>query len=66
MAAKKAPAKKVEVAPQQKEVAKAAPKVEPTKPSWEIKDRMYIVVGASAFNTYNFIKTHSKASFVVL
>ncbi len=45
MAAKKAPAKKVEVAPQQKEVAKAAPKVEPTKPSWEIKDRMYIVVG---------------------
>ena len=31
MAAKKAPAKKVEVAPQQKVVAKAAPKVEPTK-----------------------------------
>jgi len=45
MAAKKAPAKKVEVAPQQKEVAKAAPKEQPTKPSWEIKDRMYIVVG---------------------
>jgi len=45
MAAKKAPAKKVEVAPQQKEVAKAAPKPQPTKPSWEIKDRMYIVVG---------------------
>ena len=45
MAAKKAPANKVEVAPQQKEVAKAAPKAQPTKPSWEIKDRMYIVVG---------------------
>ena len=45
MAAKKAPAKKVEVAPQQKVVAKAAPKVEPAKPSWEIKDRMYIVIG---------------------
>ena len=45
MAAKKAPAKKVEVAPQQKEVAKAAPKVEPTKPSWEIKDRIYYLKG---------------------
>jgi hypothetical protein len=34
MAAKKAPAKKVEVAPQQEVVVKAATKVQPAKPSW--------------------------------
>ena len=47
MAAKKAPAKTVEVAPQQEVVAKVAtPQTqEPVKPTWEIKDRMYIVVG---------------------
>ena len=47
MAAKKAPAKTVEVAPQQEVVAKVATpqKKEPVKPTWEIKDRMYIVVG---------------------
>ena len=39
MAAKKAPAKKVEVAPQQEVVAKAPAKVQPAKPSWAIKDR---------------------------
>jgi len=44
MAAKKTPAKKVEVAPQQNVVAKAAPIVQQpeqqsVKPSWEIKDR---------------------------
>ena len=42
MAAKKAPAKKVEVAPQQ-EVTKVT--VKPTKPSWEIKDRVYYLKG---------------------
>tara|TARA_B110000211_G_scaffold95400_1_gene111239 strand:+ start:403 stop:1236 length:834 start_codon:yes stop_codon:yes gene_type:complete len=47
MAAKKAPAKTVEVAPQQEVVAKVATpkKQEPVKPIWEIKDRMYVVVG---------------------
>ena len=47
MAAKKAPAKTVEVAPQQEVVAQVATpkKQEPVKPTWEIKDRMYIVVG---------------------
>ena len=47
MAAKKAPAKTVEVAPQQEVVAKVATpiKQEPVKPTWEIKDRMYIVIG---------------------
>ena len=59
MAAKKAPAKKVEVAPQQKVVAKAAPKVEPTKPSWEIKDRMYFVKGQAPL-TYTIAARHSR------
>ena len=46
MAAKKAPAKKVEIAPQQEVVAQVAtqPK-QPTKPSWEIKDRIYYLKG---------------------
>ena len=42
MAAKKAPAKKVEVATQQ-EVTKVT--IKPTKPSWEIKDRVYFLKG---------------------
>ena len=46
MAAKKAPAKTVEVAPQQEVVAQVAtqPK-KPTGPSWEIKDRIYYLKG---------------------
>jgi len=46
MAAKKAPANKVEVAPQQKVVAQVAtqPKKQ-TEPSWEIKDRVYFLKG---------------------
>ena len=47
MAAKKAPAKKVEVAPQQEAVVKAAAKVQPAKPNWEIKDRYYYLMGMS-------------------
>ena len=44
MATKKAPAKKVEVAPQEPTVAKvAAVKKEPVKPSWEIRDRIYFL-----------------------
>lgn len=43
MATKKAPAKKVEVAPQPT-VAKTAPvQKEPVKPSWEIRDRIYFL-----------------------
>ena len=45
MAAKKAPAKKVEVAPQQEVVVKTATRVQPAKPSWEIKDRYYYLTG---------------------
>ena len=45
MATKKAPAKKVEVAPQvisaPVKVSKPIKPVEPVKPSWEIKDRVY-------------------------
>jgi len=52
MAAKKAPATKVEVAPQQDVVAKAAllvqqPEQQSVKPSWEIKDRQYYLTAMS-------------------
>ena len=47
MAAKKAPAKKVEVAPQQDVAAKAPTKTQPTKPSWEMKDRQYYLIDMS-------------------
>jgi len=50
MAAKKAPAKKVEVAPQQEVVAKAPTKAQPAKPAkpgWEIKDRQYYLTAMS-------------------
>ncbi len=60
MAAKKAPAKKVEVAPQQKEVAKAAPKVEPTKPSWEIKDKVYFLKGNKSPLTLTIPGRHTR------
>lgn len=44
MATKKAPAKKVEVAPQEPTSAKKAPvQKEPVKPSWEIRDRIYFL-----------------------
>ena len=45
MAVKKTQAKKVEVAPQQEAVVKAAAKVQPAKPNWEIKDRYYYLTG---------------------
>ena len=41
--AKKATAEAVEVAPQEKVVTKVAAPVQPTKPTWEIKDRLYIL-----------------------
>lgn len=44
MATKKAPAKKVEVAPQEPTSAKTAPvQKQPVKPSWEIRDRIYFL-----------------------
>jgi len=41
--AKKATAEAVEVAPQEKVVTKVTAPVQPTKPTWEIKDRLYIL-----------------------
>ena len=53
MAARKAPAKKVEVAPLQETVVKTTTKVkEPVKPSWEIKDRVYKLIGRGEPLTY--------------
>ena len=39
--AKQAKAKQVEVAPQEEVVTRVATPVKPTKPEWEIKDRVY-------------------------
>ena len=43
--AKQAKAKQVEVAPQEEVVTKVATPVKPTKPEWEIKDRVYFLKG---------------------
>lgn len=59
MAAKKAPAKKVEVAPQQEVVVKAATKVKPAKPSWEIKDRTYILTSNRSPITFTIPSKHT-------
>ena len=58
MAIKKAPAKKVEVAPQPT-VAKSAP-VQPTKPTWEIKDRNYYLLHDKSPLTYTIQSRHSR------
>ena len=43
--AKQAKAQQVEVAPQEEVVTKVATPVKPTKPEWEIKDRVYFLTG---------------------
>jgi len=43
--AKQAKAKQIEVAPQEEVVTKVAAPVKPTKPEWEIKDRVYFLRG---------------------
>ena len=43
--AKQAKAKQVEVAPQEEVVTKVTTPVKPTKPEWEIKDRVYYLKG---------------------
>ena len=43
--AKEAKAQQVEVAPQEEVVTKVATPVKPTKPTWEIKDRVYFLKG---------------------
>jgi hypothetical protein len=59
MAAKKAPAKKVEVAPQQEVVVKTATRVQPAKPSWEIKDRTYILNSNKSPLTFTIPSKHT-------
>ncbi len=59
MAAKKAPAKKVEVAPQQEVVVKTATKVKTAKPSWEIKDRTYILNSNKSPLTFTIPSKHT-------
>ena len=59
MAAKKAPAKKVEVAPQQEVVVKTATRVQPAKPSWEIKDRTYILNSNKSPITFTIPSKHT-------
>ena len=51
MAARKAPAKKVEVAPHKEQVVKTTIE-EPVKPIWEIKDRVYKLIGRGEPLTY--------------
>ena len=61
MAAKKAPAKKVEVAPQQEVVAQVATQPKnPTKPSWEIKDRIYYLKGNKSPLTLTIPGRHTR------
>ncbi len=43
--AKKATAETIEVAPQEQVVTQVTTPVKPTKPSWEIKDRVYYLKG---------------------
>ena len=59
MAAKKAPANKVEVAPQQEVVVKTPTKTQPAKPSWEIKDRTYILTGNKSPLTFTIPSKHT-------
>jgi len=60
MASKKAPAKKVEVAPQKEVVTKVAAPVQPTKPTWEIKDRNYYLLHNKSPLTYTIQSKHSR------
>ena len=60
MATKKAPAKKVEVAPQKEVVTKVAAPVQPTKPTWEIKDRNYYLLHNKSPLTYTIQSKHSR------
>tara|TARA_R110002153_G_scaffold73679_2_gene192180 strand:+ start:4749 stop:5579 length:831 start_codon:yes stop_codon:yes gene_type:complete len=60
MATKKALAKKVEVAPQKEVVTKVAAPVQPTKPTWEIKDRNYYLLHNKSPLTYTIQSKHSR------
>ena len=58
--AKKATAETIEVAPQQKVVTQVTTPVKPTKPSWEIKDRIYYLKGNKNPLTLTIPSRHTK------
>ena len=58
--AKQAKAKQVEVAPQKEVVTKVTAPVKPTKPTWEIKDRIYYLKGNKSPLTLTIPSKHTK------
>ena len=58
--AKQAKAKQVEVAPQEEVVTKVAAPVKPTKPEWEIKDRIYYLKGNKTPLTLTIPSKHTR------
>ena len=58
--AKQAKAQQVEVAPQEEVVTKVATPVKPTKPEWEIKDRVYYLKGNKSPLTLTIPGRHTK------
>jgi hypothetical protein len=58
--AKQAKAKQVEVAPQEEVVTRVATPVKPTKPEWEIKDRIYYLKGNKSPLTLTIPSKHTR------
>jgi len=58
--AKQAKAKQIEVAPQEEVVTKVATPVKPTKPEWEIKDRVYYLKGNKSPLTLTIPGRHTR------
>ena len=64
--AKQAAAKKVEVAPQKEVVTKVTTPVKPTKPTWEIKDRIYYLKGNKSPLTLTIPSKHTKKTCFII
>ena len=58
--AKQAKAETIEVAPQKEVVTKVAAPVKPTKPEWEIKDRVYFLKGKKSPLTLTIPSKHTR------
>ena len=58
--AKQAKAEAIEVAPQEEVVTKVAAPVKPTKPQWEIKDRVYFLTGKKSPLTLTIPSKHTR------
>ncbi len=58
--AKQAKAEAIEVAPQKEVVTKVAAPVKPTKPEWEIKDRVYFLTGKKSPLTLTIPSKHTR------